>query len=157
MTRKCCMIRSLRRDLVRFYLWNMRFTVCFFYACQREFLAECLYVVFRYQRVILFLVFFLFWLLFDTKKYFLTDMKSFHMRSKSFKKQVTIWLQFLNVLDSNHIIVRDLLPHEMYVFNLFFLTSVFFWGGVGYLALLNGFVFLTSFFSGSSIIRSSSS
>ena len=54
-------------------------------------------------------------------------MKSSHMRFKSFKKQVAIWLRLLNVLDNNLIIAKVLLPHEMYVFSLFSFLPAFFW------------------------------
>ena len=56
---------------------------------------------------------------------FFTDMKSFHTRSKSFKKRDTNWLRLLNVLGNNLTIVRVLLLHEMYVKSFLFSPAYF--------------------------------
>ena len=80
------------------------------------------------------------------RKIFFTDMKSFHTRSKSFKKQDTNWLQLLNVLGNNLTMLGVILLHEMYVKSFLF-SPAYFWliwgGGVGYLALLKCFRYTT--------------
>ena len=89
-------------------------------------LSKCLLCLFQIPACNFFSVFFLS-LLFDAILFYsFIDMKSFHMRSKNFKKQVTIWLRLLNVLDNNLIIVKVLPPHEMYVFCLLSFNGVFF-------------------------------
>ena len=110
------------------------FIFYFFPLFNVNFFAECIFYVFfffffRIQRVnpccLLFVV------VWYEEKCFFTDMKSFHTRSKSFKKQDTNWLQLLNVLGNNLIILGVILLHEMYVKSFLFSPAYFWliWGG----------------------------
>ena len=120
--RKRGMMKSLQGDLILFYLYNTRFTVCSFYFLSLRLInvnsfAEFFSCRFQSPACKSFNSAFFFFVV-DTKIRF-TDMTSFHTRSKFFKRLDTSWLQLLNVLGNNPTLAWVLLPHEMYVFSYF--------------------------------------
>ena len=132
-------MKSLRGDLVLFYLYNTRFTVCSFYFLSLSLInvnsfAEFFSYRFQSPPCKSFNSGFFFFVV--DRKICFPDMMSFHTRSKFFKKLDTSWLRLLNVLGNNPTLAWVLLPNQMYVFSLFYWRIFdFFW--VVYLALLS--------------------
>ena len=101
------------------------FIFYFFPLFNVNFFAECTFYDFFFQNPACKFLLFNFCCCLIRRKMFFTDMKSFHTRSKSFKKQDTNWLQLLNVLGNNLTMLGVILLHEMYVKSFLFSPAYF--------------------------------